>query len=44
VHHVILNFKYARRDAADILEEVGREILPRLEAGRSAVPTASHAV
>ncbi len=44
VHHVILNFKYARRDAADILEEVGREILPRLEAGRSAVPTASPAV
>ena len=44
VHHVILNFKYARRDAAEILEEVGREILPRLEAGRSAVPTASHAV
>ena len=44
VHHVILNFKYARRDAAEILEEVGREIMPRLEAGGSSVPTALHAV
>ncbi|WP_206108246.1 LLM class oxidoreductase [Paludisphaera soli] len=32
VHHVVLNFKYARRDAAEVLEEVGREILPRLKA------------
>jgi luciferase-type oxidoreductase len=32
VHHVILNFKYARRHASEILEEFGGEILPRLEA------------
>ncbi len=44
VHHVILNFKYARRDAAEVLEAVGREILPRLSAGRTAIPVASHAV
>ncbi len=44
VHHVILNFKYARRNAAEILEEFGRDILPRLAAGRADVPTASQAV
>jgi luciferase-type oxidoreductase len=33
VHHVILNFKYARRHASEVLEEFGRDILPRLEAG-----------
>jgi luciferase-type oxidoreductase len=32
VNHVILNFKYGARDAADVLEEVGQEILPQLEA------------
>jgi luciferase-type oxidoreductase len=32
VNHVILNFKYGSRDAADVLEEVGEEILPQLEA------------
>jgi hypothetical protein len=31
VHHVILNFKYARRHASEILEEFGAEILPRLK-------------
>ena len=44
VHHVILNFKYARRNVDEILEEFGREILPRLEADRPAVPAASLAV
>jgi luciferase-type oxidoreductase len=32
VNHVILNFKYGTRDAADVLEEIGLEILPQLEA------------
>jgi luciferase-type oxidoreductase len=32
VHHVILNFKYGARDAGDVLEEIGREVLPQLEA------------
>lgn len=44
VHHVILNFKYARRDAAEILDEFGLEILPLLEAGRPDVSASLHAV
>ena len=32
VHHVGLNFKYGLRGAAENLEEIGREILPRIEA------------
>lgn len=32
VNHVILNFKYGSRNASEVLEEVGQEILPRLEA------------
>ena len=36
VHHVILNLKYGARDAAEVLEEIGREILPQLEAGQAA--------
>ncbi len=32
VNHVGLNFKFSRRDATENLEEIGREILPRLEA------------
>jgi len=32
VNHVILNFKYGARDAGDVLEEIGTEILPRLAA------------
>lgn len=30
VNHVILNLKYGRRTAAEVLEEIGREVLPRL--------------
>jgi luciferase-type oxidoreductase len=44
VHHVILNFKYSTRDASEVLEEVGREILPQLEADQPAAAVASHAV
>jgi hypothetical protein len=32
VNHVILNFKYGARDAGDVLEEIGKEILPQLAA------------
>jgi luciferase-type oxidoreductase len=32
VNHVILNFKYGARNAAEVLEEIGQEILPQLEA------------
>jgi luciferase-type oxidoreductase len=31
MNHVILNFKYGARDAGDVLDEIGREVLPRLE-------------
>jgi luciferase-type oxidoreductase len=30
VNHVILNLKYGRRDAAEVLEEIGGEVLPKL--------------
>jgi luciferase-type oxidoreductase len=32
VNHVILNFKYGTRSAGEVLEEIGQEILPQLEA------------
>lgn len=41
VNHVILNFKYAARGAAEILDEIGQEILPRLAA--SSPPAARQA-
>ncbi len=31
VHHVILNLKYGSRTAGEVLEEIGQEIVPRLE-------------
>jgi len=31
VNHVALNLKYGRRCAHDVLEEIGREVIPRLE-------------
>ena len=43
VHHVILNFKYGTREAAEVLDEIGREILPQLEASQPATAV-SHAV
>jgi len=33
VNHVILNLKYGRRPAGEVLEEIGREVLPRLGKG-----------
>ena len=32
VNHVILNLKYGRRHAAEVLEEIGTEVLPALDA------------
>jgi luciferase-type oxidoreductase len=32
VHHVALNLKYGARDAGDVLEEIGRDVLPQLAA------------
>jgi luciferase-type oxidoreductase len=32
VNHVILNLKYGARDAGEVLEEIGREVLPKLDA------------
>lgn len=34
VNHVILNFKYGARKAGDVLEEIGKEILPQLAASQ----------
>jgi hypothetical protein len=36
VHHVILNLKYGTREAGEVLEEIGREILPRVREFRAA--------
>jgi hypothetical protein len=36
VHHVILNLKYGTREADEVLEEIGREILPRVREFRAA--------
>ncbi|NUB25219.1 LLM class oxidoreductase [Azospirillum brasilense] len=32
VNHVILNVKYGARDAAEVIDEIGRNVLPRLNA------------
>jgi predicted oxidoreductase len=34
VHHVILNLKYGARDAAEVLDEIGQEVLPQLDASQ----------
>lgn len=36
VNHVILNLKYGTRDAAAVIEEIGRDIVPRLAAAPAA--------
>jgi luciferase-type oxidoreductase len=43
IHHVILNFKYGTRSASAMLEEIGQEILPQLEASQPLAPAASRA-
>ena len=37
VHHVILNLKYGRRSAAEVLDEIGEEILPQLSADQESL-------
>jgi luciferase-type oxidoreductase len=39
VNHVALNLKYGARSAGEVIEEIGREVLPQLEAEQ----TAAHA-
>jgi luciferase-type oxidoreductase len=34
VNHVILNLKYGTRDAAEVLDEIGQEVLPLLDASQ----------
>ncbi len=38
VHHVILNLKYGTRDAAEVLDEIGQEVLPQLDASQPTAP------
>jgi luciferase-type oxidoreductase len=38
VNHVILNLKYGRRAAGDVLEEIDREVIPRLAERRGTTP------
>lgn len=38
INHVILNFKHGARDAEEVLEEIGNEILPLLKATSSKAP------
>jgi hypothetical protein len=37
VNHVILNLKYGRRAAAEVLEEIGTKVLPKLNAHQAPV-------
>lgn len=39
VNHVILNLKYGARDAGEVLDEIGREVLPRLATHQTEVST-----
>ena len=32
VHHIILNFKYGKRAADEVMDEIGEEVLPQLAA------------
>jgi luciferase-type oxidoreductase len=38
VNHVGLSFKYGRRDAGEMLDEIGLEVLPQLQADQAAEP------
>lgn len=44
VHHVILNLKYGARDAAEVLDEIGQEILPQLDASQQTAPERKRAL
>lgn len=39
VNHVILNLKYGARDAGEVLDEIGREVLPRLATRQTEITT-----
>jgi luciferase-type oxidoreductase len=39
VNHVILNLKYGARDAGEVLDEIGREVLPQLATRHTEVTT-----
>ena len=39
VNHVILNLKYGARDAGEVLDEIGSEVLPRLAAQPTEITT-----
>jgi luciferase-type oxidoreductase len=41
VNHVALNLKYGVRSAGEVIEEIGGEVLPQLEAGQK--PSVAHA-
>jgi len=43
VAHVVLNLKYGSRDAAQVLEELGREVLPRFSAHSQPQPASATA-
>jgi hypothetical protein len=43
VHHVILNLKYGARDAAEVLDEIGQEVLPQLNASQQTAPERTRA-
>lgn len=38
VNHVILNLKYGTRNAAEVLDEIGQEVLPLLDASQKTAP------
>lgn len=44
VHHVILNLKYGARDAAEVLDEIGQEVLPLLDASQQTAPERKRAL
>jgi luciferase-type oxidoreductase len=44
VHHLILNLKYGARDAAEVLDEIGQEILPQLDASQQTAPERKRAL
>jgi luciferase-type oxidoreductase len=44
VHHVILNLNYGTRDAAEVLDEIGQEVLPQLDASQQTAPERARAL
>jgi hypothetical protein len=44
VHHVTLNLKYGARAATEVIEEIGQEVLPQLNASQQSVSTRARAM